>query len=84
MELTGKVVKKRFAAASKSDRNAVIIETGSADVVLRRKGGNPFHDPALDDLVGKSIRATGELHGYTFLMSDWQEVDQPDSQQPGG
>jgi hypothetical protein len=77
MELTGRVVKKSVAAGSKSERDAVMFETGSGDMVLRRGGGNPFRDPFLNALVGKTIRATGELHGYTFLMSQWQEIDDP-------
>jgi hypothetical protein len=78
MDLTGRVMKKPFAEGSKSEREAVLFATGSGDFVLRRVGGNPFHDPALDALVGKAIRATGELHGYTFLMAGWQELDQAD------
>jgi hypothetical protein len=73
MDITGRVVKRPFAGGSKSARHAVMIESDAGEFVLRRVGGNPFSDPALDAIVGKTIRATGVAHGYTFLISDWRE-----------
>jgi len=73
MEYSGNVIRKQVAAGSKSERPAVLLHTGEGDYVLRILGGNPFHDPRLDALVGKHIRAQGELHGYTFLMKNWTE-----------
>jgi hypothetical protein len=73
MECTGTVVRKPFAVGSKSERDAVMLHTAAGDYVLRILGGNPFADPRLDALVGKRIRAHGELHGYTFIMRDWAE-----------
>ncbi len=75
MEFTGKVIKEVFAKGSKSERPAVLLDTGKARYVLRRQGGNPFSDPALDKLVGKTISADGNLTGYTLLMTDWSETD---------
>jgi hypothetical protein len=72
MEQNGNVVKKTVAAGSKSERPAVMLQTDDGDYVLRIQGGNAFHDPRLEELVGKRIRARGELHGYTFLMDDWR------------
>ena len=39
-----------------AERDTAILETHAGDLVLRRVGGNPFHDVALDALVGKTIR----------------------------
>lgn len=74
MQLTGHVTKKLFAAGSKSEREAVIIVTNEGEFVLRRKGGNPFFDSQLEDLVGKTIRCEGDLTGYTFLMTEWAQL----------
>lgn len=74
MELVGKVVRKAVAVGSKSERDAIVLQTDGEDLVLRIHDGNPFHDPRLDALVGKNIRATGVQHGYTFLMKDWTET----------
>jgi hypothetical protein len=73
-EISGQVVKARFAAGSKSDHEAVFLNSDKGRFVLRRTGGNPFFDPELEKLVGKSIRARGEVAGYTFLLSDWSEL----------
>lgn len=75
MEFEGQVVKKPFGAGSKSERDAVYLVAGSGEqYVLRRRGGNPFQDPELDKLVGKSIAAEGLLTGYTLIVSHWREI----------
>jgi len=73
-EFIGKVTKKPFARGSKSERQAVILETGGRRFVLRRPDGNPLRDPELDKLVGKTIRARGEIEDYELLLDDWAEV----------
>lgn len=73
MKLNGRVTRKLFAAGSKSEREAVILTTDEGEYVLRRKGGNPFFDRELENLVGKRISCEGELTGYTFLMTEWTE-----------
>ena len=65
------MVKEIFAKGSKSEREAVMLVAGDRRYVLRRQGGNAFHDPALEELVGQKIRGTGSLADYTFLLSDW-------------
>ena len=77
MQTHGTVVMKPFAVGSKSERDVVMLVTDSGEYVLRRKGGNPFVDPQLVQLVGKEIQCTGVLHGYTLIMSDWSEVTGP-------
>jgi hypothetical protein len=75
MEFLGKVVRKPLAAGSKSERLAVCIEGAGGNYVIRREQGNPFHDPQLEALVGKTIKARGSLVGdYTLLMSHWTEL----------
>lgn len=73
MERHGKVIQKPFATGSKSERQAVLLQTENGEYVLRIQGGNPFHDDRLNALIGKRICAQGELHGYTFLMQTWSE-----------
>lgn len=80
MRITGQVVKKRFAQDSKSERDAVMIVTADGEYVLRRQGANPFQDPELDDLVGKTVEAEGVLHGYSFLATDLHSVASQQSQ----
>ena len=77
MEYCGRVSRKPFGVGSKSERPAVVLSTASGDFVLRRQGGNAFHDPQLDQLVGRNICCEGALHGYTLLMTKWRDVKEP-------
>jgi hypothetical protein len=70
---TGTVVKAAFAPGSKSEREAVMLDTGSERLVLRQKGGNAFRDPALEALVGRRITGSGHRTGYTLILDAWQD-----------
>jgi len=70
----GLVVRKAFAAGSKSDHQAVMLQTEGAELVLRRQGGNAFRDQVLEDLVGHRIRGTGRLAGKTLILAGWEEL----------
>ncbi len=73
MVVTGRVVKKPFAVGSKSERQAVVLQASDGhEYLLRRRGGNAYYDEALDALVGHTIQAEGQPHGYTFLMDTWR------------
>lgn len=71
----GHVVRKRVAAGSKSDHDAVMLDTGDEQLILRRHGGNAFSDDVLDDLVGHRIRGTGQRVGSTLILSKWVDLD---------
>ena len=54
---------------------AVCLQTEKAPFKLRRVGGNPFIDKALEALGGKSIQIEGKLFDpSTVLISSWHEV----------
>jgi len=74
MELKGKLVMKKFGAGSKSEYDAVYIETGQGDFVLRQMGANAFDDPELKKLVGKKVKVEGVLQDYLFLAKDVKEI----------
>lgn len=73
LELTGSVVVRMFAEGSKSEHEAVCLETVEGTFVLRRVGGNPFNDEILNDLVGKKITSHGRIKGPYFMMIDFVE-----------
>jgi hypothetical protein len=73
----GQVIKKRHAAGSKSDRDAVMLVVGDEELVLRRFGGNAFCDDVLDKLVGHRIRGMGQRIGCTLILHEWVELDRP-------
>ena len=70
----GRVVRRPFAVGSKSQHNAVMLDTPDGSYVLRRKGGNAFRDPELDALVGKNVSVEGKLHNYTLIISDYHTL----------
>jgi hypothetical protein len=63
-------VKRPFGAGTKSEHDAVLLVTKDKEYVLRRQGGNAFQDPELERLVGKRVRCTGTVAGYTLLITD--------------
>ena len=70
IELTGKVILGKFGKGSKSEHDAVYLDIGEKQYRLKRKGGNPFHDPTLHKLIGKEIKAMGRLTPYFFEIGD--------------
>ena len=69
MKLKGKVVTEVFGEGSKSEHNAVYLDTGKKKYRLKRKGGNPFYDETLHNLVGKTISAEGNLTPHFFEIT---------------
>jgi len=74
VELSGKVVIKKFGEGSKSEHEAVYFETGKESYVLRKIGGNPFNDTSLIKLKGKNITARGTINNYVFLAKEVRET----------
>ena len=72
MHSRGQVVRKTVARGSKSEHDAVVLITGADELKLRRVGGNPFSDPALEQLVGKTIECEGEARDGTLVVTSWR------------
>lgn len=72
--LKGTVIKQSYALGSKSEHNAVCIQdTDGRSYRLRLLGGEPFSDPQIEKLVGKSISARGQIvHGNTMIVKHWK------------
>ena len=75
MELRGSVIRRRFGTGTKSEHEAVMLATGQGTYRLRRRGGNPFQDPELDQLVGHEITCQATVHRDTVLMDSWEVVE---------
>jgi hypothetical protein len=70
MQCEGLVIKQLVNEGSKSEHNAVCLQTDAKLFKITRKGGNPFVDPQLDNLVGKRISCEA-----TFLKNNLAIVD---------
>jgi hypothetical protein len=50
----------------------VVLRTAAGDeYVLRRRGGNPFHDAVLERLVGATITGLGLVTNRNFIMDEF-------------
>jgi hypothetical protein len=65
--MTGTVVRGSFGAGSKSERDAIWLDTGDRRLVLRRKEGPAFGDRALEQYVGQRVTCDGFIIGYSLL-----------------
>lgn len=72
-KLTGKVVAKKFGKGSKSEHDAVYLDTGDKKYRLKKKGGNPFYDESLHKLVGRTIELEGNITSDFFVITDEPE-----------
>jgi hypothetical protein len=70
-EFVGRVTRRTFGAGTKSEHEAVYLDSDRGSFLLRRAGGNPFSDPELESLVGKRIRCRGEAFDYFIVMTEW-------------
>jgi len=76
VHIEGNVRRSPVDIGSKSERAAVVLETGAGhSYILRRRGGPAFGDTVLDDLVGQSIAAHGISQGQLLIMDDWRQTD---------
>jgi hypothetical protein len=76
MEKIGQVIRRKIAAGSKSEREALMLCTAEGDFVLRRMGGNPGNDAELERMVGQTVKSEGELAGgYMFLARQITRVE---------
>lgn len=67
----GLVQKKRLWSGTKSEHDGVVLVTEDGEYKLRRQGGNPFHDEALDPLVGQRIRCECLVREQQIIMTSW-------------
>jgi hypothetical protein len=65
--LTGTVESGPFGTGSKSEREAIWLQTAGERLVLRRKDGPSYGDTALEPYVGKRVRCDGFVVGYLLL-----------------
>ena len=72
--LIGTVAAGPFGAGSKSESEAVWLQTADRRLVLRRKNGPAFGDRTLDRYVGKRVKCSGFIVGYAMLAEKIQIV----------
>ena len=76
MKYTGRVTKELFGVGSKSEHEAVMIETAEGKFKLAYEGCNAFNDAKLNKLVGKTIECEGKIFNYSLIMETWEPVSE--------
>ena len=64
-----------YAKGSKSERQAVFIETATGRFILRRKTGPVFADARLKRFVGHTVECDGFFVGTTLLAEKIRVVE---------
>jgi hypothetical protein len=67
-KLRGRVVRRLYGKGTKSEREAVLLETEDGAFLLRKRGGPSFGDSSFDALVGELVECTGTLLETTLLV----------------
>jgi hypothetical protein len=73
--MRGRITKGPYGKGSKSEREAVFIETVDARYILRRKSGPAFDDTKLMQYLGHEVECDGFLVGMTLLAERIDVVD---------
>ena len=81
--LSGKVVTKKFADGSKSEHDALYLETAQGSFVLRQPGANPFEENPFTALDGKEVTATGMIDKYIFFATKVEEKKRKSNKEQG-
>ena len=66
-QLRGQVIRGNYGKGSKSERDAVFVDTGSKRYILRRKKGPAYGDKELEKYVGRKVVCDGLLMGTTLI-----------------
>ncbi|HMI97774.1 MAG TPA: hypothetical protein VK479_14765 [Micropepsaceae bacterium] len=72
--LRGLVAKGDYGKGSKSERQAVFIDTSDGRYILRRKTGPAFDDAEIERYIGHTVECDGFLVGTTVLAERIQVI----------
>jgi hypothetical protein len=73
MQLLGKISVRKFGEGSKSQHNAVYLETNQGNYVLAKAGANPFESVGFEEMEGNQVTVEGTIDQYQFIVSDINE-----------
>ncbi|OGU59502.1 MAG: hypothetical protein A2X64_08290 [Ignavibacteria bacterium GWF2_33_9] len=72
--IKGIVILQKFSEGSKSEHDAIYLDTGTTKFRLKRRGGNPFYDEFLHSLVGKTVVLKGKITSHFFEITEVEEI----------
>jgi hypothetical protein len=73
--ILGNVTQNTYGAGSKSEREAVFIDTSDGRYILRRKNGPAFGDIELEEYIGHKVECQGFLVSNTLLAEQIKVIE---------
>jgi hypothetical protein len=74
--LSGTAAREIVRPGTAGEYNAVVLRLKNGGrVILQRRGGNPFNDPATSRLVGHAVRVKGFRLGEVFRFTEAEVID---------
>ena len=74
--LTGTAARELVKVGTAGEHNAVVLRLANGKrLILQRRGGNPFNDPATRRLVGHKVRVKGFRLGDVFRYVEAELMD---------
>jgi hypothetical protein len=74
MKLVGKISVRIAGEGTKSEHEAVYLDTGKESYQLRKTGSNPFENPELKQMAGREVSVEGTLDKYIFFARTIEEI----------
>ena len=71
--LRGHVVRRVVGRGSKSEREAVMLDTDEGALLMRPRRGPSFGETGYEPLVGKFVACSGTIVGHTLLVDVVEE-----------
>ena len=70
----GIVKKERVAVGSKSERDAIVLDTGNKKLVMRLGNMNPFMPSQLEKYIGQTVSASGIAFNNTLFIGAEKDI----------
>ncbi len=70
----GIVRKERVAVGSKSEREAIVLDTGTQKLVMRLGNMNPFMPQPLDTYIGQHVSVSGIAYNGTLFIGAEKDI----------
>jgi hypothetical protein len=68
--LRGRVAQRTVGRGTKSEREALVLDTGTETLVLRARRGPSFGPTGYERFIGRDVEVTGTIVGNVLLVDD--------------
>lgn len=72
--IKGKLLERTLNIGSKSEHKGFVLEVDGQEIVIVKRGDNPFQHETLRPLVNKMFRAIGAHQGTKFIATSLEVI----------